>query len=61
MVRMERDQPSIQNQVAILAIVFVFVFSAISNSVISNSPYCLPYNSYDVSSENLVLNQLILP
>ena len=28
MVRMERDQPSIQNQVAILAIVFVFVFSA---------------------------------
>ena len=26
----------------------------------SNSPYYLPYNSYDVSSENLVLDQLIL-
>ena len=26
-----------------------------------NSPYCQPYNSYDVSSENLVLDQLIIP
>ena len=26
---------------------------------ISNSPYCLPFASYDVSSWNLVLNQLI--
>ena len=24
-----------------------------------NSPYCQPYNSYNVSSENLVLDQLI--
>ena len=24
-------------------------------------PYCLPFNSYDVSSENLVLNQVIIP
>ena len=24
----------------------------------SNSPYCLPYNSYDVSSENLSLDLL---
>ena len=23
--------------------------------------YCLPYNSYDVSSDNLVLDQLIVP
>ena len=29
--------------------------------LISNSPYCLSYNSYDVSSENLVLNHLIIP
>ena len=28
---------------------------------IGNSPYCQPYNSYDVSSENLVLDQLIIP
>ena len=26
----------------------------------SNSPYCQPYNSYIVSSENLVLDQLII-
>ena len=29
--------------------------------LIGNSPYCLPYNSYDVSLENLVLEQLIIP
>ena len=28
---------------------------------ISNSPYFLPYNLYDVSSENLALNPLIIP
>ena len=32
-----------------------------SQDLISNSAYCLPYNSYDISSENLVLNQLIIP
>ena len=29
--------------------------------LISKSPYCLPNNSYDVSSENVVLNHLIIP
>ena len=28
---------------------------------ICNSPYCRPYSSYNVSSENLVLDQLIIP
>ena len=28
---------------------------------ICNSPYCQPYNSYNVSSENLVLDQEIIP
>ena len=28
---------------------------------ICNSPYCQPYSSYNVSSENVVLDQLILP
>ena len=28
---------------------------------ISNSPFCLPYNSYDVSSDNLLLDQLLIP
>ena len=32
-----------------------------SQDLISNSPYYLPYNSCDVSSENLVLDQLIIP
>ena len=28
---------------------------------ICNSPYCQSYNSYNASSENLVLDQLIIP
>ena len=28
---------------------------------ICNSPYCLPYNSYNVSSRNLILDHLIIP
>ena len=28
---------------------------------LSNSPYYLPYNSYDVNLENLLLDQLIIP
>ena len=31
------------------------------NPLTSNSPYCQPYNSYHVSSENLVLDQPIIP
>ena len=33
----------------------------VSKDKIGNSPYCQPYNSYDVSSENLVMDQLIIP
>ena len=33
----------------------------LSRILITSSPYCLPYNSYDVSSDNLVLDQLIIP
>ena len=29
--------------------------------LISNSPYCLPYSSWDVSLENLGSDQLIIP
>ena len=32
-----------------------------TKDLISNFPYCLLYNSYDVSLENLVLEQLIIP
>ena len=32
-----------------------------SQDLVSNSPYCLPYSSCDVSLENLVLEQLIIP
>ena len=32
-----------------------------SQDLISNSPYCLPYSSCDVSLEYLVLDQLIIP
>ena len=32
-----------------------------SQDLVNNSPYCLPYNSCDVSLENLVLDQMIIP
>ena len=32
-----------------------------SQDLISNSPYCLPYSSYEVSLEDLVLDQLVIP
>ena len=32
------------------------VYSLTPQDLISNSPYCLPYSSYDVSLENLVLD-----
>ena len=32
-----------------------------SQDLLSNSPYCLPYKSCDVSLENLVLDQLMVP
>ena len=32
-----------------------------SIDLISNSPYCQPYDSYDVSLKNLVLDQPIIP
>ena len=32
-----------------------------TQDLINNSPYCLPYDSYDASSDNLVLDQLANP
>ena len=32
-----------------------------SQDLISNSPYWMPFNSYDVKAENLVFDQLIIP
>ena len=31
-----------------------------SQDLVNNSPYCLPYNSHDVSLKNFVLDQLII-
>ena len=36
-------------------------FNSFTPRISSTFPYSLPYNSYDISSENLVLNQLIIP
>ena len=36
-------------------------FNPLTPDQICNSPYCQPYNSYSVSSKNLVLDQLIIP
>ena len=30
-----------------------------SQDLICSSPYCLPYNSYNVKSENLILDKII--
>ena len=39
-----------------------FLVSTLSPwDLIFKSPYCLPYNSHDISLENLVLDQLIIP
>ena len=32
-----------------------------SHNLISNSPYCLAYNSYEFSLENLELDQPMIP
>ena len=37
------------------------VIDLLTPDLLSNSPHCQPYNSYDVSLENLVLDQLIIP
>ena len=37
-----------------------FLFTLSLPDLTGNSPYCLPYNSYDVSSENLILDPLII-
>ena len=39
---------------------FFLIFWALIGHI-SNSPYCLPYSSCDVSFENLVLDALIIP
>ena len=31
-----------------------------SQGLMSNYPCCLPFNSYDTTSENLVVNQLLI-
>ena len=35
--------------------------ASLLQDLISNSPYCLSYNSHDVSIENLFLDLLIIP
>ena len=42
-------------------LVIVYFITFHSKDLTSNSPYCLPHNTHDVSSENLVLDQLINP
>ena len=41
-------------------LLFFFFYPFCSQDFIGNSPYYLPYNSKDVSSENLILAQLII-
>ena len=43
-----------------LKVTLFFFYPFCSQDFIGNSPYYLPYNSKDVSSENLILAQLII-
>ena len=53
----------VNNTVSVLGFFsrFLFPLPLSAQNLISNSPYCLLYNSYDASSENLVLDQLENP
>ena len=42
-------------------ITLLIVFNPSLQDLMGNSPYCLSYSSYGVSSGNLVLDQLIIP
>ena len=48
----------INSKVAIYKLVFLTLYS---KDLTSNSLNCISYNSYCVSMENLVLDQLIIP
>ena len=50
----------VNNAVSVLGFFgrFLFPLPLSAQNLNSNSPYCLLYNSYDASSENLVLDQL---
>ena len=37
----------------------ILIPNLLNQDLISNSPYCLPYSSSDVSWENLVLDELL--
>ena len=39
----------------------LYEFNPLTPDQICNSPYCQPYNSYNISSGNLLLVQLIIP
>ena len=47
-----------KNQFKLAGVGVIWPFN--SQDLISNSPYCLPYSSCDVSLDNLVLDQLII-
>ena len=44
-----------------LSLYKIFNWPFNSQDIISNSPYFLPYNSYNISLENLELDQPIIP
>ena len=45
----------------LVAILFIILNPFTPKISFSNSPFCLLYNSYDVSLENFVLDQLLIP
>ena len=58
-----KEAGQIKNMTEKRRVAINFILSEHLNSLdqICHFPYCQPYNSYNVSSENLVLDQLIIP
>ena len=59
-----KKESLVNNQELLLLVIIFFNIMTLTLQLpdqICNSPYCQPYNSYNVSSENLVLDQLIIP
>ena len=59
--RLRGKKPRNSTQVALQNLIQVCYLTLSLLSLRNNSPHCLPYNSYEVSLKNLVLDQLMIP
>ena len=60
---MSQSSKSVKStKISMLHCMHYFILKRINSQNLNrNSPHCLPYNSFDISLENLVLDQIIIP